>query len=130
MWQWSKQFWEETNQKLTSITALAINPSATKLACYGHTVDVVTEPYTASENYGYLFVLGVGSGEIVSGLMEFNYASQYSVDSSSMLFYDSGVVYFAPHYRGANNRIIEGSAPLYTQQLLAWNSGTNTLVYD
>ena len=35
MWYWSKQFWEETNDKMSTVTALAVNPAGTKLACHG-----------------------------------------------------------------------------------------------
>ena len=66
MWAWQKQFAETVDQRISSVSALAVDPAGAKLACYGH-------PNTGL--YGYLFVLDTRKGAIVSGLMEMQHAS-------------------------------------------------------
>ena len=43
IWDWQKIFAEKTEQYLTTVTALAIDPADAKLACYGS-----SHPYGAS----------------------------------------------------------------------------------
>ena len=61
MWAWQKQFSETVDQRIDSVTALAVDPAGVRLACYS---GANTGPY------GYLFLLDTSNGAIVAGLME------------------------------------------------------------
>ena len=90
MWVWQKQFSESVEQKLTTVTALAIDPQGMKIACYGYSA---TDTNSA---IGYLFVLDTNSGAILSGLMKLdNNNVAFSVQSSSMIYQNDGRVYMA-----------------------------------
>lgn len=128
MWHWSKQFWEASSYVLNTITALAIDPAGTKLVCHGAEQDGdMTTRYTSNKKQGYLFVLDVASGEIVSGLMEMVHDLEYTVNSAGMLLYDNGMVYFAEDYRGLSRTIPSGIAQM--PRIGAWDSTTNTMIY-
>ena len=89
MWAWQKQFAESAEQKLTIVTALAIDPQGLNIACHG---------YSATDTgslTSYLFVLDTGTGAIVSGLMKMEHSAKPFTQSASMIFNNNGHVFVA-----------------------------------
>lgn len=66
-WIWHKQFGELDEQTLTTVTALAIDPANSKIACHAASGSVNLQP---ESTVGYIFVLDLLSGVAVSGLMK------------------------------------------------------------
>ena len=90
MWAWQKQFAESVEEKLTIVTALAIDPQGMKIACHGYSAT------DTDSQVSYLFVLDTSTGAILSGLMKMELNDEaFSAQSSSMIFRDDGHVYMA-----------------------------------
>ena len=82
---------------MTTVTALSVNPSGNKVACYGSNWpfddDLV---YPTNSYYGYIFVLDATNGAIVSSLLELKHdAGTHLVQSRAFLLRDNGDVFLA-----------------------------------
>ena len=55
---------------LTTVSALSVDPSNTKLACYGMHWPFTNLPVGPNTKIGYVFVLDASDGAIVSGLLK------------------------------------------------------------
>lgn len=91
MWLWQKQFAEGTKALLTTVTALAISPDGSKLACHGSTEAMQS---TSAAEFSYLFVLNANDGGIVSGgLFELKKNKDYEIRSQAFLIENEGQVF-------------------------------------
>ena len=111
------------NDKLTTVSALALPPDGSQLAVYGE------DSYRIAENWkGFIFVLDPHSGVKVSaGMLEIEQTThQFNVNSRAFLINNAGIVYWAENALGTS------SIPLgYEQKFTigAYDSTTNSLVY-
>ena len=97
MWVWSEQFKAIGYTKLTTVTALAVDPQGQKLACYGENTNL-NDPDSV---HGFLFVLDVTNGKAVSDLTVLIHSdAAYDVASSGMVLRDDGMVYWAENSLG------------------------------
>lgn len=91
MWAWQKQLAEPSQQALTTITALAIDPSAQKVACYGYKA-----PFRdRASKVGHIVVLDVSTGAPVSGLLTMTHQVVFYPDSSALMLQPDGRVLLA-----------------------------------
>ena len=84
MWVWQKQFAEPTQNKMDTITALAVDPEGKKVACHGHSTSY------ADEGVHYLFVLDTRTGGIVSGMRALTFGQPYIIKNSGFLLKSNG----------------------------------------
>ena len=70
------------------MTALALDPAETKLACYGYST-----AERSSNKVGYIFVLDAETGTPVSGLMKMSHSREFTASSSGILLNDDGHVF-------------------------------------
>ena len=84
--------------KLTTVTALALDPDATKVACYGE--DTYSNDLDA--NAGFIFVLDAETGISASDIMKLEHSdAPYDVKSAGLVQRNSGMVYWAENSIGS-----------------------------
>ena len=107
---------------MTTITALAIDPQAEKLACYGE--DTYRNDLDAMQ--GFIFVLDPSTGIAISELMSITHTdAPYDVKSAGLVIRESGIVYWAENSVGTT------PPNSYEQRIRigAYDSANNSVVY-
>lgn len=99
MWEWSQQFNAVGFTKLTTVTALTVDPQGQKLACYGE--NTLTNDIDGKE--GFLFLLDVATGKTLSDLTTLVHSDYaYDVASAGLVLRDNGMVYWAENSNGSS----------------------------
>ena len=100
MWDWQYQVTDKgSGQILNTITALAVSPDNTKLACHGWR----SKDDSVNHTTGYLFLLSTETGKSISGLMRMNHTQSYTVKSAGFLLTDSGIAIMSFNLKGNYN---------------------------
>ena len=105
---------------LTLITALAVDPASTKVACYAERLEdfaTITNIITLSEEstQSYVFVLDTETGLAVSGLMKMVHSDKVQFGSAGFLLNNDGNVFMAKKYH-------KGSTEDHKAMLVSYNS--------
>ena len=104
MWAWQKQLVENGgSQELTTVTALSVNPSGSKVACYGYDWPLIDSLISPSSKSGYIFVLDTSNGAIVSSLLKMEHSVPYLVQSKAFILRDNGDIFLTLGIPAAND---------------------------
>ena len=94
MWSWQKKVTStQDNLSLTTLTALSVDPTGTKLACHGMNWELKSKPVNPATNLGYLFVLNASNGAVVSGLLKMTHTSNQLIQGKGFSLHDSGQLF-------------------------------------
>lgn len=88
------------NGHLNTITALAVSPDDTKLACHGWR----SKHDSIYHRVGYVFLLRTDTGATASKLLRMTHNSSYHVSSAGFDLLNSGVATMAFNVKGNYNR--------------------------
>ena len=114
---------------LNTITALAVSPDDTKLACHGWR----SKQDNIDNWIGYVFMLRTDTGASASGLIKMTHHSNrtFHVNSAGFLLYDSGILMMAFDVNGnynagtASQRFYLGAVDL-TNKTVQWSKTSET----
>ena len=95
MWSWQKKLTDQASSTITAVTALSVDPSGTKLACHGMDWQFTDAPTQPGTTIGFVFVLDVKNGAMVSGLLKMTHLLNQVVQSKGFSLHDSGQVFIA-----------------------------------
>ena len=90
-----------SRSELNTITALALDPNGTKVACHGFESRLVDIDNTV----GFIFILDAETGALASGLMTIEHDGAYTVSSSGFLLDNDMSVHMAFNARGSSTTI-------------------------
>jgi len=120
---------KSSDSYLNTISALAVSPDNTKLACHGWR----SKQDNIDNVVGYVFMLRTDTGASASGLIKMTHpnGSPFHVNSAGFLLYDSGIVMMAFDVNGnynsgtASQRFYLGAVNL-TNKIVQWSKTSST----
>ena len=109
-----------SRRELNTVTALAVDPNGTKVACHGFESRLVN-----IDNFvGFLFILDAATGALSSGLMVLEHDGAYTVTSAGFLLDNDLTVHIAFDHQGTN--VFSKEQPM---RWGSYNGATNTMNY-
>lgn len=87
-WHWHKQLAKSDMEDLNIVTAIAVDPAGTKVACYGYS----SADLLADSTDGYIFVLDASTGMLVSGLMKMSHQQVFMARGPGFMLKNDGTV--------------------------------------
>lgn len=120
-WSWTKLL-STTAEDFNTVTALAVEPSGTKIAVHGF------KPLSSSPTHatGYLVLLDTSTGATVSGVLKMAHSGEFRVSSAGMVLQDDGTLFMALNHMGATRP----NGFEQKMRLSSWSSSTNSMLFD